>query len=146
TYRLCTATSPRSRPIQPGSRTEDAVAADGHPGARGLVDEAAAAAPEAGAAVQVAAVHSVIGQYRVGDRAGRLGEVWTSRGELVRSAVRGRGDVAPEGSCRDAISGADQIGELADCAVEPIGLDRGRRERERVDAAEIVLPPKITRS
>jgi len=39
--------------------------------------------------VQIAAIHSVIGQHGVGDGAGRLGEVWTSRGELVRSAVRG---------------------------------------------------------
>jgi len=78
--------------------TEDAVAANGHSSSRGLVDEAAAAAPEARAAVQIAAIHSVIGQHGVGDGAGRLGEVWTSRGELVRSAVRGGSDVAPEGS------------------------------------------------
>jgi hypothetical protein len=48
--------------------------------------------------VQLAAIHAVIGQHAVGGDAGRLGEVWTSRGELVRSAVRGGSDVAPEGS------------------------------------------------
>jgi len=48
--------------------------------------------------VQLAAIHSVIGQHAVGDSAGWLGEVWPSRRELVRSAVRGGSDVAPEGS------------------------------------------------